>query len=222
MLRCDLILLVYNCQENPHAINRFRPIYAHPRRAGVSLILATSACAEIIFQPGDTVLFYGNSMVEWLGEHGKLWALVQLAHSEKKLHFRSFAWTGDEVGYQLRPEGYEEHMKSLLAQWPARSVVVGFGMNESFAGAAGLKDFRAQLGAYLDQLARLHPGAKLVLLAPTVEDGFSGQDSAARNRDVAAYAQAIGDAAKARGALFVDLFAASRGAYASRARRHRP
>ena len=181
----------------------------------LAMVLPASACAEIIFQPGDTVLFYGNSMVERLGEHGELEALVQLAHPEKKLHFRSLAWTGDEVGYRLRPEGYEEHMKSLLDQWPAKCLVVGLGMNESFAGAAGLKDFRAQLGAYLDQLARLHPGAKLVLLAPTaVEDGFPGQDSAERNREVAAYAQAIGDVAKARGALFVDLFAASREAYA--------
>src|SRR5438034_6451595 len=159
----------------------------------LTMVLPSRACAQIILQPGDTVLFYGNSMVERLCEHGELEALVQLAYPEKKLHFRTFAWTGDEVGYRLRPEGYEEHMKSLLARWPAQSVVVGLGMNESFAGAAGRKDFRAQLGAYLDQLARLHPGAKLVLLAPTaVEDGFSGQDSAARNREVAAYAQAIG------------------------------
>ena len=82
----------------------------------LAMVLPTRACAEIIFQPGDTVLFYGNSMVERLGEHGELEALVQLAHPELKLHFRSFAWTGDEVGYRLRPKGYEEHMKSLLDQ----------------------------------------------------------------------------------------------------------
>src|SRR5687767_1478741 len=59
----------------------------------LALVLPTSACAEIIFQPGATILFYGNSMVERLGEHGELEALVQLAHPEEKLHFRSFAWT---------------------------------------------------------------------------------------------------------------------------------
>ncbi len=180
----------------------------------LSLFPSTLARAEIPLRAGDTILFYGNSMVERLGEHGELEALVQLAHAEKGLHFRSLAWTGDEVGYRLRPEGYGEHMKSLLAQWPGNCVVVGFGMNESFAGAAGLKDFRTQLTAYLDQLARLHPGAKLVLLAPTaVESGFAGQDSAARNGDLADYAQAIGDEAKTRGALFVDLFSASREAF---------
>ena len=195
------------------------PVLQRARRtlSIVSLLLtafAQTAClstqAEIAFNAGDTVLFYGNSMVERLGEHGELEALVQLAHPDKKLHFRSLAWTGDEVGYRLRPEGYEEHLKSLLKQWPANVVIVGFGMNEAFAGAAGLAEFRSQLSAYLDQLGRLHPGAKFVLLSPTlVGSGVPGQDSAARNRDIAAYAFAIGEAARARGALFVDLAAAS-------------
>ena len=105
-----------------------------------SLLSVKGARAEIAFQTDDTILFYGNSMVERLGEHGELEALVQLANPGKKLHFRSFAWTGDEVGYRLRPEGYEEHMKSLLRQWPAMVVIAGFGMNEAFGGAAGLAD----------------------------------------------------------------------------------
>ena len=181
----------------------------------LGLFVLASARGEVAFQPDDTVLCYGNSMVERLSEHGELEALVQLAHPDKKLRFRSFAWTGDEVGYRLRPEGYEAYMKALLKEWPARVVIAGFGMNEAFGGAAGLADFRKQLGGYLDQLARLHPGAKLVLLAPTaVEPGGQGLDDVARNRDVAAYAQAVGEAAGRRGALFVDLFAASRQAYA--------
>ncbi len=179
-----------------------------------SLLAPAWTRAEVTLQAGDTILFYGNSMMERLGEQGELEALVQLAQPDKKLHFRSFAWTGDEAGYRLRPEGYGEHMKSLLKQWPARVVLVGFGMNEAFAGAAGLADFRAHLGGYLDQLGRFHPGAKFVLLAPTaVEPGGQGPDAAARNRDVASYAQVIGETAKARDALFVDLFAASQQAY---------
>lgn len=183
----------------------------------LALVVAAprDARAEIPLQPNDTIVFHGSSLVERLLEHGEMEALVHLAHPAKNLHFRSFAWPGDEVGHRLRAEGYADHMKSLLALWPAKVVVVGFGMNESFAGAAGLADFRAQLGVFLDQLARLHPGAKLVLLAPTaVEIGGPGPDAVARNRDVALYAQAIGEAAQTRGAVFVDLFAASLAAYA--------
>lgn len=179
-----------------------------------TVLAPTGAQAAVAFENNDTILSYGNSMVERLGEHGELEALVQLAHPEKKLRFRSFAWTGDEVGYRLRPEGYEAHMKELLAQWPAKVVIAGFGMNEAFGGAAGLTDFRKQLDGYLDQIIRLHPGAKLVLLSPTaLEKGGQVLDVEKRNSDVAAYAKVISDTAKARGALFVDLFASSKEAY---------
>ena len=85
----------------------------------------------------DTVLWHGNSLVERLLEHGGCEALVQLA-TPGGVRFRSLAWTGDEVGHRLRPEGYVDHLRSLLEAWPAQVVVVGFGMNESFAGAAGV------------------------------------------------------------------------------------
>jgi len=171
--------------------------------------------ADLNLQTGDTILFYGNSLVERLGEHGELEALIHLAHPEKQLRFRSLAWTGDEVGYRLRAEGYAEHLKSLLALWPAQVVVVGYGMNESFAGAAGVPQFRAELTAHLNQLSRLHPSAKFVLLTPTaVEEGFPGPDATARNRDLALYTQAIREAASARGIGLVDLFTASQDAFA--------
>ena len=159
-----------------------------------NLLPPSGATAAVPFQSNDTILSYGNSMVERLGEHGELEALVQLAHPDKKLRFRSFAWTGDEVGYRLRPEGYEAHMKELLAKWPAKVVIAGFGMDEAFGGAAGLADFRTQLGGYLDQIARLHPGAKLVLLSPTaLEKGGQVLDVEHRNSDVAAYAKDVGN-----------------------------
>jgi putative membrane-bound dehydrogenase-like protein len=143
----------------------------------------------------STILFYGNSMVERLLEHGEMEAYLQLA--VPGLRVRSLAWTGDEVGYRLRPEGYAEHMKNLLAQWPANTIVLGYGMNESFAGAAGLADFRGEYDAYLSQLSRLHPGARFVLLSPTAIEGHS---------DVVLYAKAIAEIAKEHGAQFVDLF----------------
>ncbi len=181
------------------------------------LLAAIAARAEIPFEKDDTVLFYGNSMVERLLEHGELEALVQLAQPDKNLHFRSLAWTGDEVGNRLRAEGYAAHMKELLTEWPAKVIVIGYGMNEAFAGAAGLPVFRKQLAGYLDQLARLHPSAKLVIFSPTAVEKSTLErqpDVVARNADVALYSAALAEAAKARGAVFVDLFTASRDAFA--------
>ncbi len=174
---------------------------------------AFPAAAESL-RAGDGVLFYGGGMVERLLESGELEARLQLAHPAKKLRIRSLAWTGDEVGYRLRPEGYVEHLKTLLAAWPAQVVVLGYGMNESFAGAAGLAAFRSQYQVYLREIARLHPGAKLVLLSPIALEERGAVNAAERNRDISLYSQAIAELAREHGATFVDLFAASRDAYA--------
>jgi len=74
-----------------------------------------TAFGELEMRRDDTILFYGNSMVERLLEHGELEAWLQLAHPGKNLIVRHVSWPGDEVGYQLRPDGYAEHLKMLLA-----------------------------------------------------------------------------------------------------------
>ena len=172
--------------------------------------------AQISLKPDDTLVFHGNSLVERLLEQGELQAWIHLADTNCPLHFRSFAWTGDEVGHRLRAEGYADHMKSLLALWPAKVVVVGFGMNESFAGAKGLPEFRSQLEVLLGQLERLHLGARLVVLSPTaVEAGHPGPDASARNADLAGYAKALREVAAQRKAIYVNLFEPSQSAFAN-------
>ncbi|MFZ9746308.1 MAG: DUF7133 domain-containing protein, partial [Opitutaceae bacterium] len=163
---------------------------------------------------GSTYLFYGAGLVERLLEEGSLEAGLQLAYPELGLRVRSLAWTGDEVGHRRRPEGYSEHLKGLLAAWPADIVVLGYGFNESFAGPAGLTDFRRHYEILLGEIARRHPGARLVFLAPPAVEERSAPLGAARNADVAAYAAVVRELAAARGARFIDLFAARRAAYA--------
>ena len=167
--------------------------------AGPSLRAAALPPApEAAPRPGATYLFYGAGMVERLLEEGFLEAGLQLAYPELGLRVRSLAWTGDEVGHRRRPEGYAEHLKGLLAAWPADVVVLGYGFNESFAGADGLADFRRQYEILLGEMGRRHPGARLVLLAPTAVEERSAPPGAARNADVAAYAAVVRELAAAR------------------------
>ena len=187
-----------------------RPAFQRGVTPAAALRLTTPALEP---RAGDTFVFYGGGMVERLLESGHLEAQLQLAHPGKKLRVRSLAWTGDEVGHRLRPEGYVEHLKGLLAAWPANVVVLGFGANESFAGPAGLPDFRRHYETFLREVDRLHPGARVVLLAPAAPDERSDPRAAARRADVAAYAAAVREIAAARGADFVDLFTASAEAF---------
>lgn len=159
----------------------------------------------------DTILFYGNSMIERLLEHGELEARLQIAQPQAKLKIRSLAWTGDEVGNRLRLEGYAKHMKNLLAEWPAKTIVLGYGLNESFAGEAGLKEFRQQYAIHLNQLQRSHPGARFVLLSPIAIEGALE----ARQADVERYSKAIAEIAAEQKATFIDLFSLTVRAYAA-------
>lgn len=147
-------------------------------------------------------------------EGGELEAHLQLAHPVGDLRVRSLAWTGDEVGNRLRPEGYVEHLKELLERWPADTVVLGFGGNESFAGEAGLAQFQRDAEAYLRELRRLHPKARLVFLSPIAVQNGGDTEVSVRNRDVLEYSRVLERIANVEGGLFVDLFSASQEAYA--------
>ena len=71
-------------------------------------------------EESPTLLFYGNSMVECLLEHGEIEARMQIAMPNQGLKIRSLAWTGDEVGNSLRLESYPKHMKNLIQKWPVK------------------------------------------------------------------------------------------------------
>ena len=132
-----------------------------------SLDTPASAAPPLEFSSGNRVLLYGNSFIERLQELGVLEAAIQLAHPDKKLEFRSLAWTGDEVGYRLRPERYVNHLGNLLREWPADIVLSGgFGWTEAFAGLEGLPTFENQYRTYLRELKRRHPDATLAIILP--------------------------------------------------------
>ncbi|MDP0491119.1 MAG: GDSL-type esterase/lipase family protein [Verrucomicrobiota bacterium JB023] len=155
-------------------------------------------------------------MVERLLEHGECEARLQLADPDAKLSVRSLAWTGDEVGHRLRLEGYAKHMRNLLEEWPADQVVLGYGLNESFAGSEGLDNFRRHYESHLKQLRKTHPGADFVLLSPIAIEGASSS----RQEVVAKYTKAIAKLAETEGATFIDLFTPTRQAYTEGERRY--
>ncbi len=175
------------------------------------------ARSELPFEKSGRVLLYGNSFVGRLQEHGLFEAAVQMAHPEKELEFRSLAWTGDEVGYRLRPERYSNHLRKLLDRWPANMVILGFGLNESFAGEAGVGTFRQDLQSYLREMKRRHPGASLIALSPIATEDLKHRyypEAGRRNSEIRSYVRIMSEVSSERGALFVDLFTPSLAAYA--------
>ena len=172
-------------------------------------LLILQAHAQHQFEKGDRILLYGNSFVERLQEDGRFEASLHWANPDKKLEFRSLAWTGDEVGYRLRPERYVNHLKKLLAEWSANFVILGFGMNESFGGDSGLNEFQSDLNGYLDEMEKRHPEAKVVLLSPIAVENLPNPhypETDKRNAELGKYVDAMREVAKGRKVEFVDLF----------------
>ena len=182
------------------------------------LVLASLvARSELTLEKHGRVLLYGNSFVGRLQEHGLFEAAVQMAHPDKKIEFRSLAWTGDEVGYRLRPERYTNHLRKLLDRWPADVVILGFGINESFAGEAGIDAFRQDLQSYLREMKRRHPGASLVVLSPIATEDLKHPyypETGRRNAETRSYVRVMSEVSSESGADFIDLFTPSLAAYA--------
>ncbi|MGJ8657314.1 MAG: DUF7133 domain-containing protein [Akkermansiaceae bacterium] len=182
----------------------------------------------------DSVLFYGNSMVERLLENGQLEARLQLTRKKRNqpaLSIRSLAWTGDEVGYRLRPEGYVRHLTKVLDEWKSNTIILGFGLNEAFHGQEGLKDFKAQYSSYLKQLSAIHPKARFILLSPIAleEEQFpvikeKGEACVVNcqclnkeelSKHLELYSEAIKQIATEHKMKFVDAYSPSKKAYAA-------
>ena len=179
----------------------------------ISAVSAASPSTVLQLENDDLILFYGNSMIERLMEDGRFEALMQLAHPNSTLRIRSLAWSGDEVGNRLRPEGYANHLKNLLQAWPAKAVVLGFGRNETFKGLEGLERFKSDLRIFIDEIKRRHPNAQIVLLSPlAAEQTISKHFPIAQTRNVIIkeYAKAMEKEANQHGVGVIDLFNDSR------------
>ncbi|MEM7393706.1 MAG: PVC-type heme-binding CxxCH protein, partial [Verrucomicrobiota bacterium] len=157
----------------------------------------------------DTILLYGNAFAEHLQQDGTFEALVHQRFPTHRLQVRSLAWTGDTVGFRLRPNGYVNHLRNLLEAWPANLVLACFGMNESLGGTEGLARFKNDLRIYIEELKIRHPEARFVLVSPIAVEDLQNPllpDTAQRNRQVEQYVTAMNEEADKAEIAFIDLF----------------
>jgi len=156
-------------------------------------------------EKGDRIAFVGNGLLEQAGRHGILEAMLYQAHPDLELVIRNFAWSGDEVDLQPRPDNF-----ATVAQHLAREkidvVFAAFGFNESFGGFAKLDDFEGRLQRYLSDLKTSafngKRGPRIVLLSPVADVAGDSKRIAV----LESYTEAMGRVASAEGAGFVDLF----------------
>jgi len=172
---------------------------------------ADKSAESFELRDGDRIVLLGNTLVERDQAHGFLETTLTERFHGRRLVFRNLGWSGDTVWGEARAlfgtpaDGYQSLKESVAAAGPT-VIFVGYGTNESFAGAAGLPRFVEQFNRLLDELDRTK--ARIVLLSPLREEdlGRPLPDPTEQNERLKVYTDAIRQLAAKRGYRFVDLF----------------
>ncbi len=149
-----------------------------PRLAGWAGLLCLGLVARSFAAPpdapfelkdGDRVVLLGGTFIEREQEYGYLETLLTSRFPDRNITFRNLGWSGDTVRGEARArfgppaEGFD-HLKSHVEALKPTVILVNYGLNESFAGKAGLPAFEKDLKTLLDVLDKT--GARIVLITP--------------------------------------------------------
>ncbi len=220
-------------------VSGFRCQLSRPRRtlaalalAGLMLLSAQSAALRsaaaadakpapsLELKPGDRICLIGNTLAERMQHDGWLETMLQSRFPQHQLVLRNLGFSGDELVIRLRSKNFgspDDH----LTKHKTDVIFAFFGFNESFAGPAGLDNFKGELGKFIDHtLAAKYNGKsapRLVLFSPIAHENLHDRnfpDGSKNNANIALYTQAMADVARAKGVVFVDLFAPTQALYA--------
>ena len=170
------------------------------------------AAEPFALKDGDQVVFVGNTLIEREQRYGYWETALTSRYPDKNLTFRNLGWSGDTVfgdaraGFGRQADGFN-HLKEHVLSLKPTVIIVGYGGNEAFDGAAGLPKFEKGLNTLLDTFAPTK--ARIVLLGPPpLEDiGRPLPDPTEQNKNLHLYSEAIREVAKKRELPFVDLYA---------------
>lgn len=179
-------------------------------------VVASHAGWAQAFAPkkGAHVVLIGNTFVDRMQHYNHFEALLHQNFPDRQLVVRNMGWSADEPALMPRPLDFGD-VHTHLTRQKADVILMGFGMNESFKGPAGLPQYEKDLTAFIRALqTRKYNGAtapQLVLISPIAHEALGGHypDPTEHNRNLALYTEAMRKVAKRAGVRFIDLFAPS-------------
>ncbi len=177
---------------------------------------AATNTAPFTLRDGDRVLFLGDTLIERAQSYGYIERDLTARFADKDVIFRNMGWSADTPQGQSRvsfdwrksPSDWFENLKKEIAQVKPTVVFLGYGMANSFAGAAGVPAFRKQMDDLVDAILALNPRTRFVVLSPVRHENLGAPlpDPTEHNRQLALYTDSLRDLAAARGFWFVSLF----------------
>ena len=194
---------------------RFGALIVSMTLVSVSVLSA----ADLKLERGDHISIIGNTLAERMQHDGWLETLIHHRFPEKDLTLRNLSFSADTLKIRLRSAGFGDPDEWLTKE-KTDVVFAFFGFNESFAGAAGLDQFKADLEEFIDHtLSQKYNGEstpQLVLFSPIAFEDIKNPDlpdGKTNNKNLKLYADAMRDIAKQKEIPFVDLLAISQAVY---------
>jgi len=163
------------------------------------------------FANGDRVVLLGNTLIEREQRYGYWETLLTSRYPDRNIQFRNLGWSGDTVFGEAWAEfdtpevGFRRRKEHVLALKPT-VIMLGYGLNESFEGEAGLPRFLKGLDQLLESLAPAK--ARIILLSPPRHEdlGRPLPDPTEHNKNLRLYTRALRQVAAKRAYAFVDLY----------------
>jgi putative heme-binding domain-containing protein len=194
---------------------------------------------KLEIKQGDHICIIGNTLADRMQHDGWLEAYLYLQFPKHDLVIRNLGFSADEVtlSNRLRSMSFGSpdewlsgsspvpqprkltHNNPVLANrfehtnTKADVIFAFFGYNESFAGEAGLPQFKKDLQQFITHtLSQKYNGKsapRLVLFSPIAHENLKSPhlpDGSANNKRLALYTAAMAEVAAENKVLFVDLF----------------
>jgi glucose/arabinose dehydrogenase/lysophospholipase L1-like esterase len=185
----------------------------------------------------EHIAIIGNTLAERIQYDGWVETLLHARFPQHDLVIRNLGWSGDTVTTRMRSKNFgtpDEWLSGAAApiggytenrfagtNTKADVIFAFFGYNESYAGQAGLEQFKKELGDWITHtLAQKYnekSAPRVVLFSPIAHEDLGDPnlpDGRENNQRLTLYTRAMADVAQAHNVRFVDLFTPSGQLYA--------
>jgi len=178
----------------------------------VSESATTAQQLKLELKKGDHIAVIGNTLADRLQHYGHLEAMLHYRFPEHNLVVRDLGFSGDALTERPRSENFGSP-DQWLSKVEADVVIACFGYNESYAGEAGLPQFRIDLEALVDHtLAQKYNGEsapRLVLCSPIAFEDLNWPhlpNGTEQNKNLELYTAEMAKVTAEKNVPFVDLF----------------
>ena len=221
-VRAQLDLGTLHVETEPDALRELYREFLEGRPAEVSVPETDGR------DDGETlrIALLGGTFIEREARHGYLETELTRRWPERDIVFRNLGWPGDNVrgearagfgpgeyrrsGWKPPSEGIGDYGYQRLLYQVHRArphiAIVAYGSTVAFDGPGAVERFETGLGRLLDALEGA--GIRVVLLSPPPRELYAQgmPDPRPQNERLAAVAETIGQMARDRGHVFVDVF----------------